>query len=346
MKGEHIKELKEIIAKINEKITEEHEKYIFWCPKDMDKERNKKGYTFHAYGGRVLDLYYYYSKQKDGTVKPEIKYSIFEKGYEKYYSKIEDVRAKLANRQGNSEVRRNRLLKEIGNDEWKIVMETFKKWAECPQDSSIDKANNNNKHKTHYERMRETAIANLNSRYYKEGNIKIIEMESRISDEDHNINGKKPDLIGVYKNGDEINFCYIEYKCTTAAMDGNQNPVKHYQVMRDCYTCKPEYFKSYDKRIGEPIIADLKSLEGVMPKIIFLFSHIRKNINDELCPCMTLKKAKNRLVDIKNEIIKDSDNYNNIKDNVKVLIISDEKEELKIDKLMTVEEAIAKLEND
>ena len=38
---------------------------------------------------------------------------------EKYYSKIEDVRAKLANRQGNSEVRRNRLLKEIGHDEEK-----------------------------------------------------------------------------------------------------------------------------------------------------------------------------------------------------------------------------------
>ena len=83
-----------------------------------------------------------------------------------------------------------------------------------------------------------------------------------------------------------------------------------------------------------------------MPQILFVFSHIRDNDNNKLNPCMTFKKAKNSLDNIKKEINKDSVTYNHIKDNVKVLIISDETEELRIDKLMTVEEAIAKLEND
>ena len=350
---EQIENLKMIKNIIDERIKDADLKfksnrkgYTFWCPKDMNEEKTKQGYTFYAYGGRVLDLYYYFSKKKDGTDKAEIKYSIFDKDYEKYDSRIKGVRDILANRQGNLDVRLNRLLTEIGDYEWNIVMETFEKWAKCPQEqeSSNNKASTNKK-KTHYERMRETAIANRNSDY-KEGNIKIIEMESRICDDNQEINGKKPDLIGVYKDGDEIYFCYIEYKCTTAAMDGNQSPVKHYQVMRSCYTCKPEYFKSYDKRTGKPIIADLKSLDGVMPQILFVFSHIRDNDNNKLNPCMTFKKAKNSLDNIKKEINKDSVTYNHIKDNVKVLIISDETEELRIDKLMTVEEAIAKLEND
>ena len=201
MNKEQITKLQNVIKTINAKIVEARRKYTFWCPKDMDSEHKKQGYTLYAYGGRVLDLY---------LLNGVMRYSVWDKDYKSYSEEIDKIREILINKSGTADKKIARLT-SISTEDWEKVLTAFKTWAEY-----ID----NNKKTTHFERMRETAIANKNQAF-KNGNIKIIEMESR------NAIGKKPDLIGVRREKDNIILSYIEYKCTTAAMTGTQSPVEH-----------------------------------------------------------------------------------------------------------------------
>lgn len=318
MNKEQISKLQDVIETINAKIVEARRKYTFWCPKDMDSEHKKQGYTLYAYGGRVLDLY---------LLNGVMRYSVWDKDYKSYSEEIDKIREILINKAGTADKKIARLT-SISTEDWEKVLTAFKTWAEY-----ID----NNKITTHFERMRETAIANKNQAF-SNGNIKIIEMESR------NAIGKKPDLIGVRREKNNIVLSYIEYKCTTAAMTGTQSPVEHYKDMKKYYKDKtPDIFESYFERscwantdgTKPDVSLDLKN---ATKEIVFLFSHIDDNISNET-QGLTLQDVLTGIKEIQSEMGKSNDN-------VKIMFIRNEFDILKTDKehMMSVMEAIKWLE--
>ena len=320
MNKEQITKLQNVIKTINAKIVEARRKYIFWCPKDMDIEHKKQGYTLYAYGGRVLDLY---------LLNGVMRYSVWDKDYKSYSEEIDKIREILINKSGTADKKIARLT-SISTEDWEKVLTAFKTWAEY-----ID----NNKKTTHFERMRETAIANKNQAF-KNGNIKIIEMESR------NAIGKKPDLIGVRREKDNIILSYIEYKCTTAAMTGTQSPVEHYKDMKKYYKDRtPAIFESYFERScwenndkAKP--GDAFDLKNATKEIVFLFSHITDENNESnKSQELTVQDVLTGIKAIKAEMGRNNDD-------VKIMFIKDECERLKTDNkhMMTVQDAIKWLE--
>ena len=305
MNKEQITKLQNVIKTINAKIVEARRKYIFWCPKDMDIEHKKQGYTLYAYGGRVLDLY---------LLNGVMRYSVWDKDYKSYSEEIDKIREILINKSGTADKKIARLT-SISTEDWEKVLTAFKTWAEY-----ID----NNKKTTHFERMRETAIANKNQAF-KNGNIKIIEMESR------NAIGKKPDLIGVRREKDNIILSYIEYKCTTAAMTGTQSPVEHYKDMKKYYKDRtPAIFESYFERScwenndkAKP--DDAFDLKNATKEIVFLFSHITDENNESnKSQELTVQDVLTGIKAIKTEMGRSNDD-------VKIMFIKDECERLKTD---------------
>ena len=320
MNKEQITKLQNVIKTINAKIVEARRKYTFWCPKDMDSEHKKQGYTLYAYGGRVLDLY---------LLNGVMRYSVWDKDYKSYSEEIDKIREILINKSGTADKKIARLT-SISTEDWEKVLTAFKTWAEY-----ID----NNKKTTHFERMRETAIANKNQAF-KNGNIKIIEMESR------NAIGKKPDLIGVRREKDNIILSYIEYKCTTAAMTGTQSPVEHYKDMKKYYKDRtPAIFESYFERScwenndkAKP--DDAFDLKNATKEIVFLFSHITDENNESnKSQELTVQDVLTGIKAIKAEMGRNNDD-------VKIMFIKDECERLKTDNkhMMTVQDAIKWLE--
>ena len=320
MNKEQITKLQNVIKTINAKIVEARRKYTFWCPKDMDSEHKKQGYTLYAYGGRVLDLY---------LLNGVMRYSVWDKDYKSYSEEIDKIREILINKSGTADKKIARLT-SISTEDWEKVLTAFETWAEY-----ID----NNKKTTHFERMRETAIANKNQAF-KNGNIKIIEMESR-----HAI-GKKPDLIGVRREKDNIILSYIEYKCTTAAMTGTQSPVEHYKDMKKYYKDRtPAIFESYFERScwenndkAKP--DDAFDLKNATKEIVFLFSHITDENNESnKSQELTVQDVLTGIKAIKTEMGRSNDD-------VKIMFIKDECERLKTDNkhMMTVHDAIKWLE--
>lgn len=319
MNKEQITKLQDVIKTINAKILEAHSKYIFWCPKDMDREHKKQGYTFYAYGGRVLDLYF---------LNGVMNYSVWKKDYKNYSEEIDKIREVLINNSGTANERIARLT-SISTEDWEKVLTAFENWASFIEDDK----------KTHFERMRETAIAN-NNQAFTNGNIKIIEIESR------NAIGKKPDLIGVRREKDNIILSYIEYKCTTAAMTGTQSPVEHYKDMRKHYKDRtPAIFESYFERScwenndhAKPY--DAFDLKKATKEIVFLFSHISDESNESnKSQELTMQDVLTGIKSIKAEM-------GSSNDDVKIMFIKDECEKLKTDKehMMSVLEAIKWLE--
>ena len=317
MNKEQISKLQDVIETINAKIMEAHRKYIFWCPKDMDSGHKKQGYTLYAYGGRVLDLYF---------LNGVMRYSVWNKDYKSYSEEIDQIRDILINKSGTSNERIARLT-SISTEDWEKVLTAFEDWASFIEDDK----------KTHFERMRETAIAN-NNQAFTNGIIKIIEIESR------NAIGKKPDLIGVRREKDNIILSYIEYKCTTTAMTGTQSPVEHYKDMRKHYKDRtPAIFESYFERScwentdGTKLDVSL-DLKNATKEIVFLFSHIDDNISNET-QGLTLQDVLTGIKKIQSEMGKSNDN-------VKIMFIRNEFDILKTDKehMMSVMEAIKWLE--
>ena len=320
MNKEQITKLQNVIKTINAKIVEARRKYTFWCPKDMDSEHKKQGYTLYAYGGRVLDLY---------LLNGVMRYSVWDKDYKSYSEEIDKIREILINKSGTADKKIARLT-SISTEDWEKVLTAFENWAEYIDD---------NKKTTHFERMRETAIANKNQAF-KNGNIKIIEMESR------NAIGKKPDLIGVRREKDNIILSYIEYKCTTAAMTGTQSPVEHYKDMKKYYKDRtPAIFESYFERScwenndkAKP--DDAFDLKNATKEIVFLFSHITDENNESnKSQELTVQDVLTGIKAIKTEMGRSNDD-------VKIMFIKDECERLKTDNkyMMTVQDAIKWLE--
>ena len=317
MNKEQITKLQNVIKTINAKIVEARRKYTFWCPKDMDSEHKKQGYTLYAYGGRVLDLY---------LLNGVMRYSVWDKDYKSYSEEIDKIREILINKSGTADKKIARLT-SISTEDWEKVLTAFEDWASFIEDDK----------KTHFERMRETAIAN-NNQAFTNGIIKIIEIESR------NAIGKKPDLIGVRREKDNIILSYIEYKCTTTAMTGTQSPVEHYKDMRKHYKDRtPAIFESYFERScwentdGTKLDVSL-DLKNATKEIVFLFSHIDDNISNET-QGLTLQDVLTGIKKIQSEMGKSNDN-------VKIMFISNEFDILKTDKehMMSVSEAIKWLE--
>ena len=276
----------------------------------MDSGHKKQGYTLYAYGGRVLDIYF---------LNGVMRYSVWDKDYRSYSEEIDKIREILINKAGTANEKIARLT-SISTEDWEKVLTAFKNWAD-----------------THFERKRETAIAN-NNQAFSNGNIKIIEMESR------NAIGKKPDLIGVRREKNNIVLSYIEYKCTTAAMTGTQSPVEHYKDMKKYYKDKtPDIFESYFERscwantdgTKPDVSLDLKN---ATKEIVFLFSHIDDNISNET-QGLTLQDVLTGIKEIQSEMGKSNDN-------VKIMFIRNEFDILKTDKehMMSVMEAIKWLE--
>lgn len=282
----------------------------------MDCKHKKQGYTLYAYGGRVLDLYF---------LNGVMRYSVWNKDYKSYSEEIDQIRDILINKSGTSNERIARLT-SISTEDWEKVLTAFEDWASFIEDDK----------KTHFERMRETAIAN-NNQAVTNGNIKIIEIESR------NAIGKKPDLIGVRREKDNIILSYIEYKCTTAAMTGMQSPVEHYKDMKKYYKDKtPDIFKSYFERscwanTDETKLDGMVDLKNATKEIVFLFSHIDDSISNKT-QGLTVQDVLTALEEIQNVMDKNDD--------VKVLFIKNECEKLKTDKehMMSIQDAIKWLE--
>ena len=100
MNKEQITKLQNVIKTINAKIVEARRKYTFWCPKDMDSEHKKQGYTLYAYGGRVLDLY---------LLNGVMRYSVWDKDYKSYSEEIDKIREILINKSGTADKKIARL---------------------------------------------------------------------------------------------------------------------------------------------------------------------------------------------------------------------------------------------
>lgn len=295
---------------ITKRISKKHILHTFWCPKDKDGDHEKWGFTLYAYGGRVLDLH---------MINDRVHFSLFDSSYEKYFcdewSKIEEKYNRIKMRDGGDEARLKRLF-ALSEKDWNIIFRAF-------NTRGYKKING----KQYLERDRETVISHINDGSIK-GGMKIIEMESRMRGTNAK---KKPDMIGVYKVGEKSVLNFIEYKCTTAAMDGTQAPIKHYEDMRGYFNKKDEfkYFEEYDKRIGQPLLEDTAKADRQM---LFVFSHI----NDK--EGMTTQKAINGLEKVKKQAEDDKKiEY------VKVIILKNEEESIKINNIKSLEEAIKEL---
>ena len=313
-----IEKLIECKNEINEKIPKKHLENTFWCPKNKDGDDNKPGFILYAYGGQVLRLY------ASGRA---VYFSLFSEKYKDYLDKdvwegVKNTYNSVKGNTGGSDERLKRLLK-IKKSEWNVFLSAFENRAYPKSDSE---KKDKDKHK-HLERARETVIAHRNNSCIPDG-IKIIEMESRMP-----FAGKKPDMIGVRVNKGQPVLCFIEYKCTKAAMNGNCRPVDHYLDIEKYYQYPFDYFEEFEKRLGEPVF--LKGgISKVKREIVFLFSHIG-NGNE-----LTEKKVINSLQKMLDEIV---NIRNGTASDVRVVIINDENSVIRDKDFLSVDEAIKKL---
>ncbi len=311
-----IKELVNSKNVIEKMIPEEHLAYTYWCPKNKDGDPEQKGFVLYAYGGSVLELY---------VKNKVVSFSLFDKEYldtylgnvsEKTKNDIKKTIAEVKNNVGGSRERLKRLL-SMQTEDWALVLSAFRNRGYGLVGD-----------KQYLERLRETVIAHNNTG--KAGSvIKIIEMESKIPGA---AAGKKPDMIGVRKEGEGIIFSYIEYKCTTGAMDGTHKPVDHYRDMKKYYTNKEyTYFENYDSLVGKSM---LNSFAGAKKEMLFMFSNIDKEDG------MTINKAVNGIERLKTEVEKDG-----LSTKVKIVMIPDENSVIRVKDIYTIEKALAKLKD-
>lgn len=309
-----IKAVRAYIETIENKFSDEHKKNTFWCPKDMDVERKQQGYILYAYGGQVLKLY---------VVNGRIHFSLFDRDYERYFvtperkktwGKIKDKYDAAKKNEGNDQERLDRLM-AIEDGDWEIILNAFKERADSPSGLNCK----------HFERSRQTAIARLNDGTHR-GGVKIIEMESKMR-----VKGKKPDLIGIRAEDDQVIFSYIEYKCTTSAMNGNCRPVDHLIDMKEYYKTNYTYFEQYDQRLDENLVS-LSAIGDTKKEMLFLFSHVGVENSKE---GMTVQKAINGLNEMKKY---------GLEEDVKIAIIKDEEEKICGRNIKSIDEALVDLE--
>lgn len=293
----------------------EHGKYLYWCPKVFDK--NCIGFNLYAYGGWLLSVY----MDIDNIVRP--KELIHDKNYYSYVPEnickeaVQNVKGKVEKFKKANYNYKVKELFDLKQEDWDIILSMFKSRA-CSKEE--------NGNKKHLERMRQTAIARKN----ENGNIKIIEIESRMKD-----CNKKPDMIGIRKEGDTIVLMFIEYKCTEAAMNKDKRPLIHFQDMVKYYNHLSDdtkkMFQNYERCIDDVfdtkakgVLSDLRLIKGEM---VFLFSHVN---------CAKGVSKKSVLNSI--EEIKKDNCYKVHKDNLKFILINDENETLDSSNLKSLEE--------
>ena len=320
--------LTECTNAVNGNIPKAHEDNVFWCPKDKDGRPDRPGLYLYAYGGCVLKLYLIKPDRKE---KWELHFSLFDTGYETKYFVDEDgnstwtreTRKKYddaKNISGGSKARLERLL-TLNERDWDIILNAFKTRAYAGIDG-----------KRYLERARETVIAHNNNGEHKDS-LKIIEMESRIREIK---SGKKPDMIGVRSEGEDCVLSFIEYKCTSGAMEGVYGPVKHYDDMKNYFSKKDmfDYYESYDKRLGKPV---LKKAADAEREILFLFSHV--GIEDTRSG-MSIQTALNGIYEVKGQAEADG-----LTDKVKAVILKDESGIIRREDIKSLDDAITQLKS-
>lgn len=307
--NENMKKVKDKKEKIEKMIPDDHRKYTFWSPKDFI-EGKYKGYMLYAYGGYVLGLYL-------DNAELKVKLNVSDKYYE--YSKFAEtgVLSETEYKKKLSSIESYILTGEETAETGNAFDFAFKVCKNRAEGTAIN-------HPKHYlERMRETAIARKHCSTTSD--FWIIEMESKMP-----VNGKKPDLIGIQITDNKPVFYFIEYKCTTGAMDGNQCPIAHLEDMAKYYsTLKLSGFESYAERLGYSV--DLSNADR---KILFLFSNVCKTDKGG----MTYQKAINGI-----EKLKDFKGDNEVLKNVRIAIIQDENDTIWPGKIYSIEDAVALL---
>ena len=307
MREENLTKIKENIILINNKISENHKKNTFWCPKYMDSAQEQMGFTLYAYGGAVVSIY---EKNENISIK------LFNKTYDTYFlEKWGEMEAKL--KAVKSKTQQELRLKELEKWEctvWDMIMDAFLVRAEKLAMTEEQQEVKGKKVKSYLERKRENVIAN-NNRDMKNGFIRVVEMESKISQA-----GKKPDLIGLRKEADDYVFSFIEYKCTTVGMKG-VSLAEHFNDMTKYYRNESvlEQMISYNYCLD--VLEERKKAEisgnNVKSEIVFLFSHIGK------VKGVSAQKVYNDLVKLKLH-----EKFEEYKKDVKFIVLQDENEVL------------------
>ena len=325
VKGKDVSKLIAARDAISKNFPVEHVENTFWCPKDKDGDDKQPGFYLYAYGGCVLKLYLITPQNKK---EDELHFSLFDNEYEKFFADkngnatwTEESKNRFNNAKkldGGSEERYKRLLKLVEED-WNIILSAFRARAYPQKDDD----------KQYLERARETVIAHKNNGSEKDG-IKIIEMESRIRGI---TTGKKPDMIGVRKEGNETILSFIEYKCTTGTMEGNCRLIDHFRDMQKYYMRKGmfDYYESYDARIGSSVLG---KVDDARRESLFILSHVGSGDTKE---GMTPQKAIDGLKMVRDE-------YDGSSDQVRVVILKDEKDIIRQSDILSLDDAIRDLE--
>ena len=312
----NMRKVKDKKEKIEKLFPDEHRKYTFWSPKDSIEGKHK-GYMLYAYGGYVLGLYLDNDELK-------VKLNVSDKYYE--YSKSAETGAlsETEYKDRLTPIESYILTGEEAAETGDAFDFAFKVCRNRAKGTAIHHP------KRYLERMRETAIARKHSSTTSD--FWIIEMESKMP-----VNGKKPDLIGIQITDNKPVFYFVEYKCTTGAMGGNQCPIAHLKDMAKYYnTLNLRGFESYAERLGHS--ADLSDAER---KILFLFSNVSKTGKDG----MTYQKAINGIEKLK-DFKGDNEDFkgdNEVLENVRIAIIQDENDTIWPGKFYSIEDAVALL---
>lgn len=324
MRAESLLKIKENISLINNKISENHKRNIFWCPKYIDSAREQMGFTLYAYGGAVVSIY---EKNENISIK------LFNNTYDTYFLGTWDEMKEKLNAVKGKRQQDSRLeeLKKWDDTIWNMIMDAFLVRAEKLAMAEEVKVVKGKNVKSYLERKRENVIAK-NNRDMEQGCIRVVEMESKIPQA-----GKKPDLIGIRKDADTYIFSFIEYKCTTAGMNG-VSLEEHFNDMSKYYKSEAvlEQMISYNYRLEvleEREKVDI-SKKDVKSEIVFLFSHIGKEKG------VSAQKVYNDLIKMERH-----EKFKEYKKDVKFIVLQDENQLLNAMNYYGYEEMVKYVKN-
>lgn len=309
LKPEEISRIKEIWESIANNISPLHKKNIFLSSKGWDGENAR--FIVYAFGGQLTNL----------TIKRGNKDSCttFSKRYNKYFEtedRGKSIRSELA--ESNKHRQGVRVLTEWKNGIWEEICNAFSQWAT----------------KNQVERKRQTFISKKNEN--KE--IAIFAIEENVPLPSSG-NGELDMGAIRFENGKPI-LSLIEYKCTEDATDSKTDFAKHVRDMKKYYRL-PEYkhnflnlYKQKQLLLGNNADVDEKECSV---ELVLLISHVNwkdsfKNSKEPYVePGTLLRKLKD---------VQKINGFKEIENDLKVMIIKDEKEILRAKNYMTYKEAL------
>lgn len=321
MTSEQIKKIVDTIQKLS--MPEERVDYTFWNPYI---ENGVEQYNLYAYGGSLTQLYFnnIYRAGK------------FTADYCKHFKDTEEgKRIYDSFVHSTSHAKGVETLEGWDENTWDSILYAFDKWSVKSENPE-------------YERRRQTFICH-NHENNDDFKIFVMEKNVKIGEKDT----PELDICAVRFVNNKPIIAFTEYKCTTSALKGKTTLVKHYNDMIRYYKDSDqieEFVKLYN--LKQELLGKHASLEaGVCgSEIVFLLSHIDWTYREKFEKSgKGGKKSKcidpTVLLDDLEKLRAEGKNFAEHKDNIKIVILEDEKQIINPSNYITYDKAVAYIRN-